>query len=55
MLLYSDPDSKRNLIEKALGLGLKKRIISDFRGIIFGGSTSTFTRHKAALMAKLED
>ena len=54
-LIYSDPDDRRNIISKALGIGLKKRALVDFKGIIYGGATSTFERHKAALMSKLED
>ena len=54
-LIYSDPAEKRNLISRALGIGVKKRALSDYTGIIYGGATSTFERQKAALMSKLEE
>ena len=53
-LIFSDLADRKNLIYKALGLRVKKRSLSDFTGVIYGGATSTFERYKVALMTKLE-
>lgn len=54
-LMYSDPNAKRSVFKKAFGIGMKKRALSDYQGLVFGGATSTFARHKEALLKKLED
>ena len=53
-LIYSDPDDKRNIISRALGIGVKKHALTEYKGILFGGSSSAFERHKDALMYKME-